>query len=151
MNSVELKMRRSISCSFSEGCAMASEHSRRPDHSVLANRFRLIMPFSRKDKPARGSAADGGVRPSKCSGSGFASHCTEIDGKNTARKLLRRGRPKGGLDCVVGGLGLVGGIEFKRCACAAKAAGLARPIQVCDILQLDTSTLSRNVERMRAH
>src|SRR5947208_367610 len=28
--------------------------------------------------------------------------------------------------------------------------GLARPIQVCDILQLDTSTLSRNVERMRA-
>ncbi len=29
--------------------------------------------------------------------------------------------------------------------------GLARPAQVCDILQLDTSTLSRNVERMRAH
>src|SRR5437868_15064231 len=29
--------------------------------------------------------------------------------------------------------------------------GLARPVQVCDILQLDTSTLSRNVERMRAH
>src|SRR5271168_3546092 len=29
--------------------------------------------------------------------------------------------------------------------------GLARPGQVCDILQLDTSTLSRNVERMRAH
>src|ERR1051326_2228995 len=28
--------------------------------------------------------------------------------------------------------------------------GLARPAQVCDILQLDTSTLSRNVERMRA-
>src|SRR5207248_8227508 len=28
---------------------------------------------------------------------------------------------------------------------------LARPAQVCDILQLDTSTLSRNVERMRAH
>lgn len=27
---------------------------------------------------------------------------------------------------------------------------LARPAQVCDILQLDTSTLSRNVERMRA-
>src|SRR5271156_5413561 len=27
--------------------------------------------------------------------------------------------------------------------------GLARPAQVCDILQLDTSTLSRNVERMR--
>jgi DNA-binding MarR family transcriptional regulator len=29
--------------------------------------------------------------------------------------------------------------------------GLARPAQVCDILQLDTSTLSRNVERLRAH
>ena len=29
--------------------------------------------------------------------------------------------------------------------------GLARHAQVCDILQLDTSTLSRNVERMRAH
>jgi DNA-binding MarR family transcriptional regulator len=29
--------------------------------------------------------------------------------------------------------------------------GLARPAQVCDILQLDPSTLSRNVERMRAH
>src|ERR1700757_1719367 len=29
--------------------------------------------------------------------------------------------------------------------------GLARPSQVCEILQLDTSTLSRNVERMRAH
>jgi DNA-binding MarR family transcriptional regulator len=29
--------------------------------------------------------------------------------------------------------------------------GLARPTQVCDILQLDTSTLSRNVERMRKH
>jgi DNA-binding MarR family transcriptional regulator len=29
--------------------------------------------------------------------------------------------------------------------------GLARPAQVCDILQLDTSTLSRNVERMRGH
>ena len=29
--------------------------------------------------------------------------------------------------------------------------GLARPTQVCDILQLDTSTVSRNVERMRAH
>src|SRR5437764_13712011 len=28
--------------------------------------------------------------------------------------------------------------------------GLARPVQVCDLLQLDTSTLSRNVERMRA-
>src|SRR5947199_4354214 len=29
--------------------------------------------------------------------------------------------------------------------------GLARPAQVCAILQLDTSTLSRNVELMRAH
>src|SRR5207244_3835539 len=29
--------------------------------------------------------------------------------------------------------------------------GLARPAKVCDILQLDTSTLSRNFERMRAH
>lgn len=28
--------------------------------------------------------------------------------------------------------------------------GVARPARVCDILQLDTSTLSRNVERMRA-
>jgi DNA-binding MarR family transcriptional regulator len=28
--------------------------------------------------------------------------------------------------------------------------GVARPAQVCEILQLDTSTLSRNVERMRA-
>jgi DNA-binding MarR family transcriptional regulator len=28
--------------------------------------------------------------------------------------------------------------------------GLARPAEVCDLLQLDTSTLSRNVERMRA-
>jgi DNA-binding MarR family transcriptional regulator len=28
--------------------------------------------------------------------------------------------------------------------------GLARPAQVCGILHLDTSTLSRNVERMRA-
>jgi DNA-binding MarR family transcriptional regulator len=27
--------------------------------------------------------------------------------------------------------------------------GLARPAQVCELLQLDTSTLSRNVERMR--
>ena len=27
--------------------------------------------------------------------------------------------------------------------------GLARPAKVCDLLQLDTSTLSRNVERMR--
>jgi DNA-binding MarR family transcriptional regulator len=29
--------------------------------------------------------------------------------------------------------------------------GRARPAQVCAILQLDVSTLSRNVERMRAH
>jgi DNA-binding MarR family transcriptional regulator len=29
--------------------------------------------------------------------------------------------------------------------------GLARPAKVCDLLQLDTSTLSRNVERMRAN
>src|SRR5262245_45138931 len=29
--------------------------------------------------------------------------------------------------------------------------GLARPAQVCEALQLDPSTLSRNVERMRAH
>src|SRR5579883_1738096 len=29
--------------------------------------------------------------------------------------------------------------------------GLARPAQVCDILQLDASTLSRNVERMKAN
>src|SRR5688572_20703487 len=28
--------------------------------------------------------------------------------------------------------------------------GLARPAQVCDILQLDASTLSRNVKRMMA-
>jgi DNA-binding MarR family transcriptional regulator len=28
--------------------------------------------------------------------------------------------------------------------------GVARPAQVCEILHLDTSTLSRNVERMRA-
>ena len=28
--------------------------------------------------------------------------------------------------------------------------GLAQPAQVCDLLHLDTSTLSRNVERMRA-
>ncbi len=33
----------------------------------------------------------------------------------------------------------------------AAKLGLARPAQVCDILQLDPSTLSRNVERMRAH
>jgi DNA-binding MarR family transcriptional regulator len=29
--------------------------------------------------------------------------------------------------------------------------GLAQPAKVCDILQLDTSTLSRNVERIRAN
>src|SRR6266849_356527 len=29
--------------------------------------------------------------------------------------------------------------------------GLARPAQVCEFLQLDSSTLSRNVERMRAN
>src|SRR5947209_7969453 len=34
---------------------------------------------------------------------------------------------------------------------ATAKLGLARPAQVCDILQLDASTLSRNVERMRAH
>jgi len=33
----------------------------------------------------------------------------------------------------------------------AAKLGLARPAQVCEILLLDTSTLSRNVERMRAH
>jgi DNA-binding MarR family transcriptional regulator len=32
----------------------------------------------------------------------------------------------------------------------AAKVGVARPAQVCDILQLDTSTLSRNVERMRS-
>jgi DNA-binding MarR family transcriptional regulator len=32
----------------------------------------------------------------------------------------------------------------------AAKLGLARPAEVCRILQLDTSTLSRNVERMRA-
>ena len=32
----------------------------------------------------------------------------------------------------------------------AAKLGLARPAQVCDILHLDPSTLSRNVERMRA-
>ena len=32
---------------------------------------------------------------------------------------------------------------------AAAKLGLARPAVVCEILQLDTSTLSRNVERMR--
>jgi DNA-binding MarR family transcriptional regulator len=31
----------------------------------------------------------------------------------------------------------------------AAKLGLARPAQVCEILQLDASTLSRNVERMR--
>jgi DNA-binding MarR family transcriptional regulator len=34
---------------------------------------------------------------------------------------------------------------------ATAKLGVARPAQVCDILQLDTSTLSRNVERIRAH
>src|ERR1700722_14945518 len=29
--------------------------------------------------------------------------------------------------------------------------GLARPAQVCEFLQLDASTLSRNVDRMQAH
>src|SRR5262249_1383742 len=33
----------------------------------------------------------------------------------------------------------------------AAKLGLARPAQVCDILQLDASTLTRNVERMRAN
>src|SRR6476620_642538 len=33
----------------------------------------------------------------------------------------------------------------------AARLGLARPARVCEILQLDASTLSRNVERMRAH
>jgi DNA-binding MarR family transcriptional regulator len=32
----------------------------------------------------------------------------------------------------------------------AAKLGLARPAKVCEILQLDASTLSRNVERMRA-
>src|SRR5262245_14462889 len=32
----------------------------------------------------------------------------------------------------------------------AAKLGLTQPAKVCDILQLDTSTLSRNVERMRA-
>jgi DNA-binding MarR family transcriptional regulator len=32
----------------------------------------------------------------------------------------------------------------------AAKLGLARPADVCEFLQLDTSTLSRNVERMRA-
>jgi DNA-binding MarR family transcriptional regulator len=33
---------------------------------------------------------------------------------------------------------------------ATAKLGLARPARVCEILQLDTSTLSRNVERMKA-
>jgi DNA-binding MarR family transcriptional regulator len=33
---------------------------------------------------------------------------------------------------------------------ATAKLGLARPTEVCEILRLDTSTLSRNVERMRA-
>lgn len=33
---------------------------------------------------------------------------------------------------------------------ATAKLGVAQPAKVCDILQLDTSTLSRNVERMRA-
>src|SRR5215467_4692989 len=33
----------------------------------------------------------------------------------------------------------------------AAKLGIARPARVCEILQLDTSTLSRNVERMKAH
>jgi DNA-binding MarR family transcriptional regulator len=33
---------------------------------------------------------------------------------------------------------------------AAAKMGLARPVKVCSILRLDPSTLSRNVERMRA-
>jgi len=33
---------------------------------------------------------------------------------------------------------------------AAAKLGLARPARVCQVLQLDPSTLSRNVERMRA-
>jgi DNA-binding MarR family transcriptional regulator len=32
----------------------------------------------------------------------------------------------------------------------AAKLGIARPAQVCDLLQLDASTLSRNVDRMRA-
>jgi DNA-binding MarR family transcriptional regulator len=34
---------------------------------------------------------------------------------------------------------------------AAAKLGVARPAEVCDLLKLDASTLSRNVERMRAH
>lgn len=33
---------------------------------------------------------------------------------------------------------------------AAAKLGLAQPTKLCEILQMDTSTLSRNVERMRA-
>src|SRR5207245_9841204 len=33
----------------------------------------------------------------------------------------------------------------------AARLGLARPAQVCEILQLDTSTLSRNVKPLQAH
>lgn len=33
----------------------------------------------------------------------------------------------------------------------AAKLGLARPAQVCELLQLDASTLSRNVEKMRAN
>ena len=33
----------------------------------------------------------------------------------------------------------------------AARLGLARPAQVCDILQLDASTLSRNVKPLQAH
>ena len=39
--------------------------------------------------------------------------------------------------------------QFNILIVAAKL-GLARPTRVCEILQLDASTLSRNVERMRA-
>lgn len=38
--------------------------------------------------------------------------------------------------------------QFNILVVAAKL-GLARPAEVCEVLQLDTSTLSRNVERMR--
>jgi DNA-binding MarR family transcriptional regulator len=34
---------------------------------------------------------------------------------------------------------------------ATAKLGLARPAKICEVLQLDASTLSRNVERMRAH
>src|SRR6202158_5322063 len=34
---------------------------------------------------------------------------------------------------------------------ATARLGLARPAQVCEILQLDTSTLSRNVKPLQAH